>query len=316
MHDEMKSTLEAFVPALMDLAGAGDDLVLLEADSGSSSGGRTFRDSFPDRYFNVGVAEQSLILTAAGFALTGKKVFASSLGSFLVGRAFDQIRTSVALPAIPLTMISTDCGITVGDKGAVYQMLEDISLMRSLPNVAVLVPSDRNSAFHLIRSAASYNKPAYIRLGNLPLPSIYPPSDEEFSPGGGRLLVEGTGVTICACGIMVHEALKAAEILSQQELNVEVIDCYSVNPLPSQIILASVRRTGCCVVAEEHSCRGGLGEAVASLVSRNYPVPVKFVSVEDRFGQSGTPEELQEYYGLTGAEVVSSAVQAWTMRRR
>jgi transketolase len=115
---------------------------------------------------------------------------------------------------------------------------------------------------------------------------------------------------------MVHEALKAAEILSQQELNVEVIDCYSVNPLPSQIILASVRRTGCCVVAEEHSCRGGLGEAVASLVSRNYPVPVKFVSVEDRFGQSGTPEELQEYYGLTGAEVVSSAVQAWTMRRR
>ncbi len=316
MQNEKRSTGEAFAPALIDMGKTEDDIVLIEADSGSSTGGSVFGESFPERYYNVGVAEQNLMLTAAGFALTGRRVFASSFGSFLVGRAYDQIRSSIAIPALPVRLISTHCGVTVGEDGSAYQMLEDISLMRALPNVTVLVPSDHNSAFRLIQVVGEYERPVYIRLGSFPLPSIYEVSDNDFIPGGGRLLVEGTGVTICACGIMVHEALKAAEILSQQDLSAEVIDCYSIKPLAAQVILASVRRTGCCVVAEEHSCRGGLGEAVASLVSRNYPVPVKFVSVEDRFGQSGAPEELQEYYGLTGTEVVSAAVQAWTMRRR
>jgi len=311
-----KSTMQAFAPALADIAEVYDDLVLLEADSGSSTGGRNFAESFPERYYNVGMAEQNLILAAAGFALTGRRVFVSSFSSFLVGRAYDHIRNSVAIPSLSMRIVGTNGGVTEGESGATYQMLEDISLMRALPNMTVMVPSDYLSAYRLLRSAGERENPVYIRLGSLPVPSIYPMADDDFLPGEGRLLVEGTGVTICACGIMVHEALKAANILSQQELSAEVIDCYSVKPLPSRVILASVRRTGCCVVAEEHTCRGGLGEAVASLVSRSYPVPVKFVSVEDRFGQSGTPEELQEYYGLTESEIVSAAVQAWTMRRR
>lgn len=316
VKNEKKSTMQALAPALTDLAELHDDIVLLEADSGVATGGSEFRSSFPEKYYNVGMAEQNLILTAAGFALTGRRVFVASFSSFLVGRAYDHIRSSVAIPSLPLKIIGTNGGVTEGESGAVYQMLEDISLMRALPNIAVVVPSDYCSAYRLIRSAGEYDKPIYIRLGSFPVPQVYTTTDDDFAPGGGRLLVEGTGVTICACGIMVHEALKAADILSQQELSVEVIDCYGIKPLPSRVILASVRRTGCCVVAEEHTCRGGLGEAVASLVSRSYPVPVKFVSVEDRFGQSGTPEELQEYYGLTGSEVVSAAVQAWTMRRR
>ncbi len=164
--------------------------------------------------------------------------------------------------------------------------------------------------------AAEVKRPIYIRLGRSKLPLLYKEDDVDFSLGGGRVLKEGTEVTICACGIMVHEALKAARILAQQDLCAEVIDCYSISPLPAQQILESIHRTGCCVVAEEHLAHGGLGEAIAGLVCRSYPVPVKFVAVDDKFGQSGTSEELQEYYGLTSSQIVSAAVQVWTMRRR
>ncbi|SRR6056297_141273 len=316
MNTERNSMKKAFGDALVDIARDNDNVWYVDADSASSTGGRSFMELFPDRYCNTGVAEQELVAVSSGLSQTGRKVFASSISSFLTGRAYDQIRTLISLPELPVTLVGSHGGVTVGPDGATHQMLEDIALMRALPNISVLVPSDYWSAYHLIRSTVSSNAPSYVRLCRSNLPTVYTASDTDLVPGSGRMLVEGGGVTICACGIMVHEALKAAEILSQQDLSAEVIDCYSVNPLPYQVILASVRRTGCCVVAEEHSSRGGLGEAIASLVAGKYPVPVKFVSVENRFGQSGTPEELQEFYGLTGNQVVSASVQAWTMRRR
>jgi len=311
-----KSTRDALADAMGSLGSDFADLWVVDADSGSLSGAVGFAENFPERYCNCGMAEQQMALLASGLSLSGKKVIAVSQASFLVGRSYDQIRTAVAIPGLPVTFAATHAGVSCGEEGAVTQMIEDLALTRALPNFQVFAPSDYWSARHLLESSIQWEGPAYIRLGRISLPVIYSGSDRDFSPGGGRMLIEGTGVTICACGIMVHEALKAAEILSQQDLSAEVIDCYSVQPLPSQVILASVRRTGCCVVAEEHVSRGGLGEAVAALVARNYPVPVKFVSVEDRFGQSGKTEELREYYGLTGNEVVSAAVQAWTMRRR
>lgn len=316
MINPEKSTREAFVDVIPRMGEVYPDLWVVDADSGSLTGASSFADNFPDRYCNTGIAEQQQALLSSGLALSGKRVVAVSQASFLVSRSYDQIRNSIAIPGLPVTFIATHAGVSCGEEGAVTQMLEDLALMRALPNFKVLAPADYWSARHLIEASIGNDDPVYIRLGRMPLPLVYSRSDADFSPGGGRMLVEGTGVTICACGIMVHEALKAAEILSQQDLSAEVIDCYSVQPLPSQVILASVRRTGCCVVAEEHVSRGGLGEAVAALITRNYPVPVKFVSVEDRFGQSGRTEELREYYGLTGNQVVSSAVQAWTMRRR
>jgi transketolase len=182
--------------------------------------------------------------------------------------------------------------------------------------MTVLVPADYVSAYHLILGLAEAPGPTYLRLGGTPVPSVYVEADEDFAPGGARLLREGNGVTLCACGIMVREALAAAEILSRQGIEADVVDCYSLKPLPEQILVASVRRTGCCVVCEEHSRIGGLCGALAERFSVNYPVPMRFVAVEDRFGQSGRSDELQEYYGLTQERIVGAAAQAWALRRR
>ncbi len=316
MAEQERNMRRAFGEALTEIAKEDSDAWFVDADSASSTGAASFRELFPERYCNVGVAEQELVMVATGLAQTGRRVFASCLSSFLVGRAYDQIRNLVCLSQLPVTLVGSHGGISVGPDGATHQMVEDISLMRSLPNMAVLVPSDYWSTRHLVRSSWERKAPSYIRLSRCDVPDIYTETDSDIIPGSGRMLAEGEGVTICACGIMVKEAVKAASILYQQDIAAEVIDCYSVNPLPVQVILASARRTGCCVVAEEHSSRGGLGEAVASLICSNYPIPVKFVSLENEFGQSGTPEELMEYYGLTANQIVSSVMQAWTMRRR
>lgn len=311
-----RSTRDAYGQALIELAAADPSVVAVDGDVGSATRAARFSALHPHRLFNVGMAEQDMILTAAGLALGGKNVYVSSYASFLVGRGYEQIRSAVAIPALPVKIVGSHCGVTVGEDGASHQMLEDLALMRAFPDMTVLVPADYVSALGLLKNAVSSRGPVYIRLGRAPVPDVYADGDEGFVPGGGRVLREGTEVTVCCCGIMVSEALRAAEVLARQNISAEVIDCYSVSPLPARIILDSVHRTGCCVTAEEHFARGGLGEAVASLVSGAYPVPVKPVAVFDKFGQSGSPAELQEYYGLTASQIVSSAVQAWTMRRR
>lgn len=264
-----------------------------------------------------GLAEQGLILTAAGMAYGGKRVVASASASLLAGRAYEQIRSAVALPALPVCLVGCDSGLGAGYAGGMRQMFEDIALMRSLPNMAVLVPADGNSAVALLREAVKGGTPAYVRLGNAEEMSRLSHLEEaRLRFGGVRILRQGTDITLCACGIMVGEALKAADILAQQDIRAEVIDCYSLAPFPARPLLSSIQRTGCCVTAEEHFLPGGLFETVAGLAAREYPVPVQPVAVRSGFGQSGAPQDLKEYYGLTAAQIVSAAVLAWTRRRR
>ncbi len=312
----MKSTRDAFGEALFELGGRREEIVVLDADLASSTRTQKFSRGFPGRFVNMGISEQDLVQTSAGMALCGKVPFACSFAAFLVTRAYDQIRTVVAMPGLNVKLVGTHGGITVGEDGITHQVTEDIGLMRSLPNMNVLVPADAEAARKLTFLAAEIDGPVYLRLGREPGPGVYGKGEGSFEAGGGRMLMEGEGVTFCACGIMVHEALVAAGILEKQGIRAEVIDCYSIKPLPRQLVLSSLRRTGCCVVAEEHNVIGGLSEAIARLSATEYPVPMRFVAVNDRYGQSGTPRELQEYYGLTYREIVSATAQVWALRRR
>lgn len=307
---------DAYGQALIAAVASGKPIVAVDGDSASATRASLFAAEHPDLCINVGISEQDMILTAAGLALGGRNVYVSSYGSFLVGRGYEQIRSMVAIPGLPVKIVGSHCGVSAGEDGASYQMLEDLALMRPLPNMTVLVPADYASALALLTGAADAKNPVYIRLGRTAVPDVYGDGDDDFAPGAGRVLLEGDGVTICCCGIMVSEALRAAAVLAQQNIRAEVIDCYSVSPLPERVILNSVHRTGCCVAAEEHFARGGLGEAVAALTASSYPVPMKQVAVFDKFGQSGTFEELRGYYGLTASQIVGAVVQVLTMRRR
>lgn len=268
------------------------------------------------------LAEQGLVLTAAGMAFGGRRVVVASCASFLAGRAYDQIRSAVALPSLSVCLVGCDAGFGPGYTGGARQMFEDIALMRSLPNMKVLVPSDVRSTVALLREAVGRGGPAYVRLGGVvpgteeASPHLPPEEDARMRLGGMRVLRRGADITLCACGIMVQEALRAADILAQQDIGAEVIDCYSLAPFPARPLLSSIQRTGCCVTAEEHFLSGGLFETVAGLAAREYPIPVQPVAVEIGFGQSGAPQDLKEYYGLTAAQIVSAAVLAWTRRRR
>ena len=268
------------------------------------------------------LAEQGLVLTAAGMAFGGRRVVVASCASFLAGRAYDQIRSAVALPSLSVCLVGCDAGFGPGYTGGARQMFEDIALMRSLPNMKVLVPSDVRSTVALLREAVGRGGPAYVRLGGVvpgteeASPHLPPEEDARMRLGGMRVLRRGADITLCACGIMVQEALRAADILAQQDIGAEVIDCYSLAPFPARPLLSSIQRTGCCVTAEEHFLPGGLFETVAGLAAREYPIPVQPVAVEIGFGQSGAPQDLKEYYGLTAAQIVSVAVLAWTRRRR
>jgi transketolase len=261
-------------------------------------------------------SDSNMILNAAGLALNGKKPWVIGLSSKILSRSYSQIRESLAIPSLPVRIAVPDGGLSCGEEGASRIIGEDLSLMRAMPNMCVTIPSDRNSTRGIMDAARKSDGPVYIRLGQTPLAQLNNGQDEDFSFGGARLLREGTSVTVCTCGIMAHQALKAAEILDQQGIDIEILDCYSLKPFPEQTLLASVRRTGCCVVAEEHSSVGGLCSATAECLSRTYPVPVKFVAIDDQFVHSGTPEELREYLGLTWKEIVSAAAQAWALRRR
>lgn len=263
------------------------------------------------------LGEQGLVLMAAGMAYGGKRVVVSGPTSLLVGRAYEQIRSAIAMPSLPVCLVGCGSGFGSGYAGGARQMFEDIAMMRSLPNMTVLVPADHRVASMLLRDAVAKGTPSYIKLGAEGLPeSSFLAEDVRPRLGGARLLRHGTDITLCACGIMVDEALKAADILDQQDIRAEVIDCYSLAPFPERPVLSSLQRTGCCVTAEEHFLPGGLFETVAGLAAREYPVPVQPVAVRSGFGQSGAPQDLKEYYGLTAAQIVSAAVLVWTRRRR
>ena len=302
---QKQATRDAYGLALVELGRLHNDVVVLDADLSKSTKTADFAKAFPQRFFNAGIAEQNMIGMAAGLAASGKKVFASSFAIFATGRAFEQVRNSLVYAGLDVKVCATHAGITVGEDGGSHQSVEDIALMRSIPGMVVVVPSDGVSTRRAMLSLYDYAGPAYLRLGRPAVPVIY---DEAapFEIGRGIKLREGKDAAIIACGIMVHKALEAAELLAGEGINVRVIDMHTIKPLDREMVLEAARETGAILTAEEHNIIGGLGGAVSELVSEFCPVRVKRMGIEDVFGQSGTPDQLMEHYGLTVERIIDN----------
>ena len=278
----------------------------VDADLTGSTTTKKLADAgYPERLFNCGIAEQNMVGVAAGLAAAGHVAFTGSFAVFGTGRAYDQIRNTVCYSNLDVKVAPTHAGVSVGPDGGSHQMLEDVSLMRGLPNMRVLVPADYAAARSAIRLAAATPGPVYVRMGRASVPAVYA-DGVELELGRAYVLREGADATVVACGVEVEQALKAAEALAAQGVDVEVIDAFSVKPLDEGTILASARKTGRVVVAEEHSVCGGLGSAVAEALARELPTPAEFVGMRDVFGKSGEFEELMEYFGLGSAAIVEA----------
>lgn len=301
---EAIATRDAYGQALKKLGELHPDIVVMDADLSKSTKTVDFAKAFPDRFFDMGIAEQNMMAVAAGLAASGKIVFASSFAVFATGRAFEQIRNSIAYANLNVKICATHAGVTVGEDGGSHQSIEDIAIMRAIPNMKVIVPSDGICTTKAVQAVYDEPGPCYLRLGRSKVGVVHG-DDMEFSIGRAVRLREGRDVGILACGLMVQEAMKAADILAGEGIQAAVVDVHTIKPLDSALIEQTARETGCLVTAEEHSTLGGLGGAVAELVSSVYPVPIERVGVEDRFGQSGTPDQLLEYYGLTAQGIVS-----------
>ena len=283
------------------------NVVVLEADLGNATKSNAFKEVAPERYFNMGISEQDLIGTAAGFAAAGKIPLASTFAVFATGRAFEQVRNSVCYPKLNVKICATHAGLTVGADGGSHQAVEDISLMRTLPNMTVINPADAKEAEAAVLAAIDYQGPVYIRLGRAETKDIHDDS-YHFEWGKAEVLRQGSDVTIFATGIMTAKALDAAETLAKQGVQAEVINVHTIKPLDEETVIASAKKTGKVVTAEEHSIIGGLGSAVAEVLARQCPTKQAFVGVQDSFGESGSPDDLLEKYGLTAEVIVKAAV--------
>ena len=299
------ATREAYGKALVKLGKINDDVVVLDADLSKSTKTNDFYKAYPDRFFNMGIAEQNLVGAACGFAAAGKIPFASTFAMFATGRAFEIIRNSACYPKLNVKICATHAGITVGEDGGSHQSVED----RSIPNMTVLVPADGVEAEKMIFAAAEYNGPMYVRLGRSAVPTLFD-ENYNFEIGKGVVLKEGNDATIIACGMMVNEALIAADMLKEENINVRVINMSTIKPIDTELIIKAAKETKAIVTAEEHSIIGGLGSAVSEVVSENHPVKVKKVGLNDCFGESGTPGELLEKYGLTAKNIVAKVKEA------
>ena len=303
---EKIATRDAYGKALADLGSKNKKIVALDADLSQSTKTADFACSCSERFINVGIAEQNLMGMAAGIATTGKIPFASTFAVFAAGRAFEIIRNTICYPKLNVKVVATHAGLTVGEDGGSHQAIEDISLMRSIPNMTVIVPADGVETQKVIETVAAYDGPVYVRLGRAKIPVLFE-DDYIFEIGKSHCLREGSDVTIIACGIMVEKALVAAEMLKSEGIEAEVINSASIKPFDEATLLKSVKKTGCVVTAEEHSVIGGLGSTVAEVLSCNHPAPVAMVGVKDVFGESGAPDELLEKYGLTAEAIYTAA---------
>lgn len=306
---EKQATREAYGQALEALGAANENVVVLDADLSKSTKTNLFQKKFPERFFDMGIAEQNMMGVAAGFAATGKVPFASTFAVFATGRAYDQIRNTICYPQLNVKIAATHAGITVGEDGGSHQALEDINLMRGLPNMTVLVPADGPEAYKAVMAAAAYDGPVYIRLGRSAVPTVTDP-DVDFIIGKGKLLREGTDVTLIACGMMVAVALDAAELLAAEGVNAAVIDMSTIKPIDRALICEWAEKTGAVVTTEEHNIIGGLGSAVSEVLALECPTPLEMVGVEDVFGESGTAAALVEKYGLTKEHIAEKAKKA------
>lgn len=303
-----KATRDAYGDTLKELGKENPNIIVLDADLSASTKTAVFAKEFPDRFFNTGIAEANMIGVAAGLAAAGKIPFASTFAVFGAGRAYEQIRNSVCYPQLNVKIAVTHAGLTVGEDGATHQMLEDIALMRVLPNMTVIVPADAAETASAITWAAHYAGPVYIRMGRAKCEDIME-GQKPFKAGKGTILTEGTDITLMGCGIMTAKALAAAKELQEKGISVRVVNMSSIKPIDKELIIDSANRTGAILTCEEHSIYGGLGSAVAEVICRSYPVPMAMIGVQDTFGESGKAEELLEKYGLTTAHIIEEATR-------
>lgn len=310
-----KATRDGYGEALVELGSKRSDVVVLDADLSESTRTHKFARTFPDRFFNVGVAEQNLVGTAAGLALSGLVPFASSFAMFLSGRAWEIVRNAVAYPGLNVKLVASHGGITVGEDGASHQCIEDFAVMRAIPGMSVFTPSDYNEVKQMIPRLAEVKGPCYVRVSRAATP-VLERKNYKFQPGKGELRRDGTDVTLIACGVMVAEADEAAEILAKQKIKAAVINMSSLKPVDSALILKYARKTGAIVTAEEHNVIGGLGSAVAEVVAAAFPCPVLRNGMQDQFGQSGDANQLMDYYKLRAGEIAKLAKKAIAMKPR
>lgn len=299
------ATREAYGNTLAELKD-NENVVVLEADLGHATKSLKFKEVCPQRFFNMGIAEADMIGTAAGLAACGKVPFASTFSVFATGRAFDQVRNSVCYPNLNVKIVGTHAGITVGEDGGTHQAIEDIALMRSLPNMSIVVPSDDVEARAAVLAAAAYKGPMYLRMARVASPTYHNDS-YVFTLGKGEIVREGSDLTIIACGLMVMKAMEAAEQLAKEGVSVRVINMHTIKPLDHKLVIESAEKTGKIITVEEANILGGLGSAVCETVSEYCPVPVKRIGVRDIFGKSGNPDKLLQEYGLTAEHIIEEA---------
>ncbi len=303
-----RATREAYGEALLELGKRHDNVVALDADLAGSTKSGQFAKAFPERFFNVGVAEANMMAMAAGFAIGGKVPYASTFAVFATGRAYDQVRQSIAQPRLPVRVCASHGGLTVGEDGCTHQSIEDIGLMRLLPNMKVVVPADFNQTYGAVLESYKTEGPMYIRTGRPKTPFLYPEPPATLGRGAD-VLREGSDISLLACGIMVVRALEAAEELKKRDISAEVVNVSIIKPIDVDTVAASLAKTGCAVTAEEHSIIGGLGDAVQEVAAEYCPVRIGRLGIKDVFGKSGTPDQLLEEFHLTTEHMVGLAEQ-------
>lgn len=304
------ATRESYGKAITELGREHEEIVVLDADLAEATKTAVFRKEFPERHIDCGIAEANMIGISAGLAAAGKVPFASSFAMFATGRAYEQIRNSVGYPHLNVKICATHAGLTVGEDGATHQCNEDIALMRSIPGMTVIVPSDDIETKAAVRAVYEYQGPVYIRLGRFAVPVINTNEDYSFQMGKGIKLRDGSDVSVIATGLMVSSALEAAEILAGNGISASVVNIHTIKPIDREIIVEEARKTGRIVTAEEHSIIGGLGSAVAETVGEEFPVPVHRVGMNDTFGESGPAADLLRKYGLDGKGLADN-IMAW-----
>lgn len=308
-YTEKKDTRSGFGAGLYELGKSNPNVVALCADLTGSLKMGDFKKEFPDRFFQVGIAEANMMGLAAGMTIGGKIPFTGTFANFSTGRVYDQIRQSIAYSGKNVKICASHAGLTLGEDGATHQILEDIGMMKMLPHMTVINPCDYNQTKAATIAIAEHDGPVYLRFGRPSWP-IFTPTDQKFEIGKALHLIEGADVSIFATGHMVWQAIEAEAILAEKGISAEIINIHTIKPLDEKAILESVKKTGCAVTAEEHQMNGGLGDSVAQVLSRNLPTPLEMVAVNDSFGESGTPADLLVKYGLSPQDIVNAAIKA------
>ncbi|MFC2101124.1 transketolase family protein [Bacteroidota bacterium] len=306
---EMKDTRSGFGDGLLELGKKNKNIVALNADLTGSLKMKGFKKSFPDRFFEIGIAEANMMSIAAGLTIGGKIPFTGTFANFSTGRVYDQIRQSIAYSNKNVKICASHAGLTLGEDGATHQIMEDIGLMKMLPNMVVINPCDYNQTKAATFAIADMIGPVYLRFGRPKVPNFMP-EDQIFNIGKAILLNEGTDITIVATGHLVWQAIIAGEMLAEKGINAEIINIHTIKPLDEQAIIESVVKTRCIVTAEEHLMNGGLGDSIAQLLARKCPTPMEMIAVNDQFGESGTPEQLLVKYGLNAPNIVVKSLKA------